>query len=184
MNKSLEDILFEASSLCNVKIHEYKELPVSSLSFSQELLDSCKTNVCGNYNKSWSCPPASPTMEEQQNKILSYKNILVFTTKHDLEDSFDYEGITKGMELHSILTICLGDLIKGSFPIYGAGSCPVCNDQSGKNNCSFPAPCKFPEKMIYSLEAAGINVIELSKSAGIKYNNGPNTVTYFSMALW
>ena len=172
-----------AETSSGVQSHESAEIPVSALVFSQELLNSCKTNVCGHYNKSWTCPPASGSMEEQQKIVLSYKNVFVFTTKHDLEDSFDYEGMQQGEEQHISLTLEFRAILGNAFPVYGAGSCPLCKDENGKSNCAFPEPCVFPEKKIGSIEAAGINVSELSKSAGIQYNNGPNTVTYFSMAL-
>jgi len=176
------DILIQAEATTGVKAHEWAALPVSSLVFSPQLLEYCKSNVCGNYNKSWTCPPACESIEEQREKILSFENVFVFTTKHDLEDSFDYEGMTRGRELHTMLTL---DFKKrsGGAPVYGAGSCPVC-DSDGNASCAFPSPCPFPEKKIGSIEAAGINVTELSRAAGIAYNNGPNTVTYFSMALF
>jgi len=157
-------------------IFEIAEIPTSELVFSPALLDYCKTNACGNYNKSWTCPPACESMEEQKQKILSYDKLFVFTTKHDIEDSFDYDGITKGREFHTLLTAELKKKL-GDVPVYGAGNCPVCD------TCAFPSPCPFPEKMIGSIEAAGIDVTELSKTAGINYNNGPNTVTFFTIVL-
>ena len=33
------------------------------------------------------------------------------------------------------------------------------------------------------MEACGIDVVSLSRTAGIRYNNGPDTVTYFSLLL-
>ena len=157
-----------------VRIFEIAELATSKLVFSQDLLNYCKVNVCGNYNKSWTCPPACESLNEQKQKILSYDKLFVFTTKHDIEDSFDYDSITKGRELHSSLTA----MIKIRLPetlVYGAGKCSTCD------TCAFPSPCAFPEKKIGSIEAAGIDVAELSKAANINYNNGPNTVTFFSI---
>jgi len=176
------ETLTEAETATGVHVHERAFLPSCKLVFSPELFEYCKSNVCGFYNKSWTCPPACESMEEQRQKILSFENVFVFTTKHDLEDSFDYEGMTRGMKLHSLLTL---DFKKrsGGAPVYGAGSCPVC-DSDGNASCAFPNPCPFPEKKIGSIEAAGINATELSRAAGIAYNNGPNTVTYFSMALF
>jgi len=173
-----KETIIEAETAAGVRIHEFAHLPALSLVFSAELLKPCQANACGKYNKSWTCPPACGTFEEQRDKILSYKNVFVFTTKHDLEDSFDYEGMTKSKDFHSLLTLEFKKKLGDAYPVYGAGSCPVCN-----GNCSFPAPCLFPEKRIGSIEAACINVTELSKSAGISYNNGKNTVTYFSIIL-
>ena len=166
----------KAEASANVQIRQSAELPAGSIVFSLELLDYCKANSCGCYNKSWTCPPACETFEEQREKILSYKNVFIFSTVHNLEDPFDYEGMTKGRELHSRLTLELKKAA-GGIPVYGAGSCPVCGA------CSFPEPCPFPEKKIGSIEAAGINAAELCKAAGIAYNNGANTVTFFSFAL-
>ena len=174
--KFITDALLSAAVTTGVSIHEKAILPVTALTFSPALLDSCKTNVCGNYNKSWVCPPACESVEEQKKKILSYKNLLVFTTMHRLEDSFDYEGMTKGRELHLILTSELKKILNA--PVYGAGNCPVCK------TCAFPEPCQFPEKKIGSVEAAGIDVTLLSKATGIAYNNGKNTVTFFSITLF
>ncbi|WP_461256515.1 DUF2284 domain-containing protein [Treponema sp. R80B11-R83G3] len=173
--KFIIDALLSAVVTTGVSVHEKAILPVTALTFSPTLLDSCKTNVCGNYNKSWVCPPACESVEEQKKKILSYKSFLVFTTMHALEDSFDYEGMTKGRELHLLLASELKKIL--DIPVYGAGNCPVCK------TCAFPSPCPFPEKKISSVEAAGIDVTSLSKAANIVYNNGKNTVTFFSIAL-
>jgi len=183
MDETIKNFLASAEASSGVKAHECGELPVSALVFSPELFKSCSANVCGHYNSSWTCPPASGTLEEQREKILSYKNAFIFTTKYDLEDSFDYEGMTAARELHTRLTLEFRTIMGKNFPFYGAGSCPICKDKDGKSSCAFPDPCHFPDKKIGSIEAAGINVTELSKAAGIKYNNGPNTVTYFSMIL-
>ena len=45
------------------------------------------------------------------------------------------------------------------------------------------APCRYPESMFHSLEGYGFDVHLLAEAAGIKYNNGPNTVTYFGAVL-
>jgi len=183
MNEVIKNALAAAEASSGIKAHEYGEVPVPALVFSPELLKSCAANVCGHYNSSWTCPPAAGSLEEQRSKILAYKNAFVFTTKYDLEDSFDYEGMNNARNLHTRLTLEFRTVMGKGFPFYGAGSCPICEDKDGKSRCAFPDPCLFPEKRIGSIEAAGINVTELSKAAGVKYNNGPNTVTFFSMTL-
>jgi len=178
----LLDILLEASAATGIAVHEWAQLPTTSLTFSPLLIEACKTNACGNYNKSWTCPPACGTMEEQREKILLWENVFVFTTVYALEDSFDYDGMTKGRELHTTLTVELKKRL-GDIPVYGAERCPVCKDNNGGSVCAFPKPCVYPEKMIGSIEAAGIDVSALSKTAGITYSNGANTVTFFTMVL-
>nr|AGS53457.1 hypothetical protein [uncultured bacterium contig00027] len=178
----VSDILGKVCVDTGVPARGQAVIKTAALVFSPQLLDYCKSNSCGMYNKTWTCPPACETFDEQKKRILSFDNALVFTTKFDLEDSFDFEAMTNGRELHTLLTIEFRKRLDGipGFPacLFGAGSCPVCKP------CAFPEPCPFPEKRIGSIEAAGINVTELSKAAGIAYNNGPNTVTYFSMCVF
>ena len=51
--------------------------------------------------------------------------------------------------------------------------------------CNYPATaCRFPERAIPSVEACGIDVVELARKSGINYNNGPDTVTYFCIILY
>ncbi|WP_461247377.1 DUF2284 domain-containing protein [Treponema sp. R6D11] len=166
----------EASATSGVPVCEWAEISPGKLAFLPELLDYCKANACGKYNKSWACPPGCGTIEENREKFSRYGKILVFTTKHQLDDPFDHEGMTLGRERHTLLAVELRKKFAGA-PLYGAGACPVCEV------CAFPSPCPFPEKMIGSIEAVGIDVTELSKTAGIAYNNGANTVTYFSILL-
>jgi predicted metal-binding protein len=157
---------------------EYAVIPTSALNFTEALFKSCEANICGNYNRSWSCPPASGSMEDQKRRICAYQKALVFTTKYELEDSFDYEGMGRAKEIHDGATRRLHDLFGKANPVYGAGCCGICK------SCAYPEPCRFPGKLYFSIESAGINVTDLSRSAGIRYNNGPNTVTYFSMVLF
>jgi predicted metal-binding protein len=63
-------------------------------------------------------------------------------------------------------------------PVFGAGGCTICEA------CAYPDLCRFPDKAYSSIEAAGIDVTELSRAGGVRYNNGINTVTYFSMILF
>lgn len=63
--------------------------------------------------------------------------------------------------------------------LLGAGGCSLCE------TCTYPsAPCRHPEKMRRPMEACGIDVVNLSKIAGINYFNGADTVTYFSILFY
>ena len=157
---------------------EYTVIPTGSINFYPELLKACEANVCGKYNKCWTCPPATGTLESQKKKILAFSNAFVFTTKFDLEDSFDYEGMMAAKDVHSKLTSEMHESFGKTNPVYGAGACKLCE------KCEYPDPCKLPEKTYSSIEAAGINVTELSQAGAIHYNNGENTITYFSMILF
>jgi predicted metal-binding protein len=157
---------------------EYAVIQTAGIDFSPALYETCATNACGNYNKCWTCPPAIGSLEAQKEKITSFSSAFVFTTKSDLDDSFDYEGMMRAKEKHDRLTFEMRNRFGGSNPVFGAGSCSICE------TCTYPEPCRFPDRKVSSIEAAGINATELSRLGGLRYNNGKNTVTYFSMILF
>lgn len=158
-------------------IHEYGVLDTGQLVFSQEVHNMCKANRCGLYGKTWACPPAVGTIDECRERILKYKKVFVFTTKYQLEDSFDYEGMMKGNDWHDQVSKRVTTLWKEYFNDFLAlthEGCSKCKE------CTYPdAPCRFPKELHPSVEAYGIEVYPLSTSAKVKYNNGSNTVTYF-----
>ena len=160
------------------RVFEHAVVSTRDIVFSPELLKTCESNVCGHYNKSWTCPPATEPLEKQKEKITAFSGAFVFTTKFDLEDSFDYEGMMKAKDYHHQLTAEMHEKFGKTNPVFGAGSCKICKP------CVYPEPCRFPEKVFPPIEAAGINVTELSRAGKIHYNNGPNTITYFSMILF
>ena len=162
----------------NGRAFEYAVIPARDITFSPELIKACEANVCGNYNKSWTCPPAIEPPEKQKEKVTAFSSAFVFTTKSALEDSFDYEGMERAKENHDRLTAEIREKFGKTCPVYGAGACSLCKP------CAYPEACRFPEKAYLSIEAGGINVTELSRSANIHYNSGRDTVTYFSMILF
>ncbi len=155
---------------------------VDQIRFDPMFRELCQKNTCGFYGACWACPPDAGTIEELMNRAKRHSHALVFHSIHQLEDSFDIEGMHKRV---CATPPCTGGKRcgKGEHPgclVLGAGACGVCA------HCSKPdgEPCRFPEKAIVSLEACGIDVAQLAKAAGLKYINGTNTVTYFGAVLY
>lgn len=163
-------------------IHEYKFISPDMLTFSEAVRQACAANLCGRYGKSWACPPGAGDWQVLRDRFLTYKNAFIYTTVHEIEDSFDFEGMAEGGKRHSEVDNALLDHLKDTgvkFELAGAGSCDIC----GK--CTYPdAPCRHPDRMRHSMEACGMDVVQISRDAGIKYINGQNTVTYFSILFW
>ena len=163
-------------------IHEYAFITTEQLTFSEKVREACKANYCGRYGKSWTCPPGAGPWEDLRDHFKSYPHALVFTTKHDLEDSFDVEGMDEGRKLHDLVDEYVVKMLADEMErheLAGAGSCSICS------KCTYPdAPCRFPEKARRSMEACGIDVVQLSRDTNIHYINGANTVTYFSIVFF
>ncbi len=168
--------------LINKNIHEYRIINSTDIPFSQSVVDACKENRCGKYGTCWTCPPGVGDLKILESKIKSYNKAVVFTRKFDLEDCFDFENMTNGAKLTAETLLKIKEELDEDGVNYMALGCEVC---ILCEKCTYPdSPCRFPKKATPSVEACGINVVELSKNIGIKYNNGSNTVTYFCIILF
>lgn len=163
-------------------VWEHAMISPSDITFSEHVRGACEANYCGRYGKSWTCPPGVGKWQELRDHFQSYQNAFVFTTKHQLEDSFDVEGMDEGRVQHDRVDKALLDLLSDEtqpYELAGAGSCGICK------TCTYPdAPCRFPDRARRSMEACGIDVVTLARDCGIHYMNGTNTVTYFSIIFW
>lgn len=146
-----------------------------------EVRESCADNSCGRYDACWSCPPACGTLDECTEKIQKFNDGVLLQCTQELEDSFDVEGMQELEGRHKRALNAFTDKIRALYPdclILGAGSCTRCA------KCSYPdEPCRFPEKMISSMEAYGMVVSDVCKANDLPYYYGPNTLTYTACAL-
>jgi len=144
----------------------------------------CEMNSCGVYGKCWMCPPDAGDIDVLMQRVRDYRYALVFQMIFPLEDSFDIEGMWEAKEKHHRLCQGVRDACKEmkmvKLLMLGAGKCGVCKDCAKLEE----KPCRFPHLAYSSLEAYGIDVTKLARSAGMKYTNGANTVTYFGVVLF
>ena len=158
-------------------VYQVGLIPTHELSVHPEVRDMCKMNTCRGYGTTWACPPGVGLIEDCLARVKTYDTMLLFSCKYDLEDSFDYEGMTAGMASFKTLAAAFDDAVRDILPSYlmlANEGCQRCK------TCTYPdAPCRFPDELHASLEAYGFNVSELAGMAGVNYINGVNTVTYF-----
>ncbi len=153
--------------------------------FSNELRQMCAQNYCGHYGRNWMCPPGVGPLKELKQRVLDFKQGLVFQTVHGLEDSFDIEGMEEAQSIHNDIFKDILSMIKNQYnpkrilPL-NVGTCDVCS------KCAYieGKECYFPERAIASVESYGINVMALVTECGFQYNNGPNTVSYVGFILF
>jgi len=152
-------------------------VPMDSLNYYQDVRKICEGNSCRNYAASWACPPAVGTLDECKARVNQYDRMLLFSQVYQLKNSFDLKGMIESLysfkKLVDRFQHNLGDTLSGYLLLSneGCGRCTV---------CTYPdAPCRFPELLHHSLEGYGFMVHQLAKEAGMRYNNGANTVTYF-----
>lgn len=164
---------------------EHKEFDVSLITIDQAIREMCKQNVCGQYGTNHMCPPVVKSVEEWTENIFSYKKALMVTKVYPTKGPFDIKTWLEAMADFQKILIRLKDGIVKQIPekkilLLGAGACRLCK----RCTCIDGKPCRLPEEAFPSLEACGIDVMTLSKSVGVKYNNGKNTVTYIGAVLY
>lgn len=167
--------------LRSLGFHDCGIVDTAEVKCRQDIRGMCEVNTCRLYGTTWACPPAIGTVEECGARIRSYEKMLVLNGKYDLEDSFDFEGMQEGAKKFREASRALNNILMpytGSYILLSNEGCDLCA------KCTYPdAPCRFPEKTMGSLEGYGIFVSELANMAGVKYNNGPSTVTFFGALI-
>lgn len=152
-------------------------IQTSEINFSTEVRKMCEVNTCRQYGKTWACPPAVGTVQVCRDRCNKFEKTLLFSSKYELEDSFDYDGMVNGMRDFKRVSKKLYNEVKPllkEFLLLSNEGCINCE------KCTYPdLPCRFPENMHGSIEGYGIFVSEVAKAANINYINGQNTVTYF-----
>jgi predicted metal-binding protein len=130
-------------------------------------------------------PPAIGLISELIQRALAYRLGLLFQTVHGLKSNFDIKGMLSAGEAHGKVFRALMGKIRSTYPAeeilaLDVGCCNICG------RCAYldKEPCRNPDQAASSVEAYGMNVIGLQKSAGLPYNNGKNCVTYVGMILF
>ncbi len=144
----------------------------------------CENNTCGAFGRCWMCPPDVGDIDSLMASLMTYDRALIFQSVGELEDSFDIEGMGEAADAHAERTLQIREACREHLPrnflclaAGGCHGCPTCAKVEGK-------PCRAPHRALASLEAYGINVSALAKTAGMRYINGQNTVTFFSAIFY
>ena len=169
--KVAKDVGFEG--VCELNTARLRVLP--------EVREMCSADRCKVYGTRWACPPGCGTLEQCASRIERYQSGILVQTVGALEDEFDAEGIAKAHRTHDqrfrLLTRQVRSLIPDCLPL-SAGTCTRCEV------CTYPdKPCRFPKKMLSSMEAYGLLVSDVCERSGMPYYRGEKTITFTSCIL-
>lgn len=159
-------------------------LPQSWIVTSAAFRDICAGNGCGLYGKCWMCPPDIGDIEPLMARLRRFPYALWYQTVSDLEDSFDFEGMSEAGYAHMRVSRKLQEAAAPLLPKdtlhLSCGGCRLC-ERCAKLDAQ---PCRMPQKALSSLEAYGVDVYQTTQNTDLKYVNGPDTVTFFGMILF
>lgn len=156
-------------------------LRVETLKPLHEVREMCAAGRCRIYGKRWSCPPACGSIERCRQRIEAYKSGILVQSVGHLEDVFDVEGIARTEKTHKQRFETLSRQVRHFCPDclpLTAGGCMRCAV------CTYPdKPCRFPKKMMSSMEAYGLLVSDVCEKNGIPYYHGEGTIAFTSCIL-
>ena len=99
-----------------------------------------------------------------------------------LEDEFDYTGMTALLEAHKKRFSTFARQARLLYPHclpLTAGTCTLCH------TCTYPDhPCRHPKQRLSSMEAYGLFVSDVCVRSNLAYNYGPRTLTYTACVLY
>ena len=120
---------------------------------------------CSQFKSNWSCPPATPDVNEVKAILSEYSKALLLIGHHTCSDF--YKGTNKqrtGQVRYWLVS----------------GACSLCK------TCAYPAKCRFPMEKRPTVESFAIDLIGTLKTIGITTDIATDlkeTFKYYSMIL-
>lgn len=152
--------------------------------YDRSFRELCLQNRCRQYGACYMCPPDVGDIDAVIAQARAFPHAALYQTVHALQDSFDMEGMAAAKKRHDA---CELQIQRGLPAIglqrwlhLGGGSCSLCERCAKLDGL----PCRWPQDAVPSLSAYGVHVSETAAAAGLPYNNGQNTVTYFGLILY
>jgi predicted metal-binding protein len=157
----------------------------SSIRFHEDFRKACERNACGKYDSNWMGPPAIGPVTELKEEVLRFNRGLLIETVHRLDNSFDFKGMHAAAEVHQAMFRSFLERIRRIYPdesflSLDAGCCSYCE------KCAYQDrnPCRHPDQAMSSVEAYGMDVGQLMKTAGLPYNHGRGSVFFVGLVLF
>ena len=179
MTKDLEKVRSELKK-SGVNVLGPHPAPSSDLASVNKFRSICETDKCGNYKKSWTCPPAVGSPDDCVNKLKKFKNAMIITKKFDI-DLNDEDGLKSIIVTHQdICRKAKKVFIEEGFNVLALtdGRCCFCTD------CSYPEPCIALEEQMPSVSGFGIDMAEYITKCGIEFSFEKTTATLYGLIMY
>ena len=179
INKTAQKIIEE--SVLTLPTVQYAWIEGSEIEFSERVREICRRE-CPRYGTSWACPPAVGTVEQCRERCARYEGAFVFTTVAEVADIENMQETLATRHGHEEVT----EQIREIFRAHGFETMALSGDSCARcRTCTYPdGPCRHLESLIPCVEGFGIVVPLLAEKAGIAFDNGGNTVTWFGVILF
>lgn len=123
----------------------------------------CEDDLCGQYDKNYSCPPTCGTVDQMHARILSGTKALVLKSEWAIDGYGDKEGIHKGKCSHNNAMLRLNETLSGV--IAGGSCCSLCTPC----RMALGESCAYPDLRFSCMSAYCVDVAELAKRCGMDF---------------
>ena len=120
---------------------------------------------CANYNTSWCCPPATPSLEQTRELLSEYELALLLVSEKTNEHFYRRNRAKRRIQVKEWkATVALERklFLKGYYKAFGlpGEACALCEQ------CSFPDNCLFPSEKRPSIESCSIDIFKTIQNRG------------------
>ena len=166
---------------CKVKVHApLPKVTYASIAKNRSL---CRTNACGHYNHSWTCPPNCGSAEYCIGRINSFKDCDVIMRRYDNVDFSDAENVENMM--NGFRDLCRDVMVgcrKEGFDViaFADGPCSYCKE------CAFKKgkDCYHPEMQVPSVSGYGFDMTSFLSEIGESFGFSKDSVTLYGVILF
>jgi len=122
---------------------------------------------CPNFQHNWSCPPHAPTVQETRATLKTYTYFWILIIEYQIpKNKLKLIKKWKTKKEFARITKNLNDFLSylqsnhREWKIFYCSHCELCEEKN-YSGCTCPsAPCRYPDKIRISPEAAGIQIFD------------------------
>jgi len=156
-------------------------VPVSTEKSIIMFRKKCEENICGCYDKSWTCPPAVGSPRDCARELIGFDKAVIIFKRYgnvNVKDRAALERIAREHQdsCRAVKRMFVGEGIEEL--TLCEGPCQFCD------KCSYPGPCMFPDEQIPSASGYGIDMGEYLGSNGIDLKFSDSEVTLYGIVLF
>lgn len=154
------------------------DVPAYDPDTADECLKLCSQNLCGSYGTNWGCPPGHTAHMDSLAGRFDRTIVLKKTFMTDPKDSEKVKGF--GKEMQDAVRLAVISLRSSGIDCAGFadGGCSYCGV------CAYPEPCRFPEMLIPSVSALGIDLGGYLATLGEGFSFRDDRLTLYGLILY
>lgn len=137
----------------------------------------CRDNLCGKYGTNWACPPG---FSEHMDSLSEQYDSTLLLSRTFACDPRDRDAVE---ECNSMMKATLRSVVEHlrSAGIecrgFSDGGCDLCQ------TCAYPDPCRFPDRVMPSVSAIGIDMGAYLESVGERFEFRDDSVTFYFLVF-